>query len=159
MDGTTRIDIESTDPADDANAPIDHGQVGKASIARSDKVWQITVGSEIELCVKELIRRRRERSDFFPARLFGDPAWDILLALTLAYCRQRRMTVTNLCNSVEAPMTTSLRWIQLMTDAGHLIRRNDVNDRRRRFIELSPSALERMIEYCSRQSTPHALAA
>ena len=159
MDSSSRIGFETPNSVDGFTSPLDHAPLGEAPASRAERVRQISIGSAIEHGVKDLIRRRRQRAEFFPAGLFADPAWDILLALALADCQQRRMTVTNLCNSVDAPMTTALRWIQLMTDDGHLIRRNDVHDRRRKFIELSPLALDKMIQYCSRDITPRALAA
>lgn len=106
-------------------------------------------GHVTEERVRAIIARRRQRYDFFPQRLFADPAWDILLALTVAACRQHRVPVSKLCRRVDVPMTTALRWVKMLTDEGLLVRRDDSTDKRRKYLELSPGALSMMIAYCS----------
>lgn len=114
---------------------------------------------ELEWAAMSMIADRRRRYGYFDKRLFADPAWDILLAMTVAECRQQRVTISQLCDRIDAPMTTALRWIASMTEDGLLIRRDDLTDKRRKFIELAPDALSGMIQYCSARGTPSALAA
>lgn len=97
--------------------------------------------------VKEVIRARRSRAEFFDSALFADPAWDILLTLYHAELAQLRVPVTSLCASAEVPSTTALRWISTMTDAQLLTRRPDPMDGRRVFVELTPQASEAMNRY------------
>lgn len=113
----------------------------------------------IELIVKELISERRRRSAFFPSDLFADPAWDLLLVLTLAQTRQHRLSVSKLCSRVDVPATTALRWITKLTQQGLLTRRDDVTDGRRRFIELSADTYATMVAYCSMSGAAVPLAA
>lgn len=103
----------------------------------------------VEARVRGIIRERRERSAFFANRLFADPAWEILLALTLAHARQHRLDITKLCQRVDVAPTTALRWINAMADEGLLIRLDDTNDLRRKYVELSPESWEKMGEYVS----------
>lgn len=103
----------------------------------------------VELIVKRLISERRQRGTFFPGELFADPAWELLLALTLAQAQGRRTSITTLCNQVEIPASTALRWIAKLTDQGLFIRRDDETDKRRKFIELSPHAYATMVAYCT----------
>ena len=117
------------------------------------------VGAELEKAASAMLADRRERYGLFGQHLFADPAWDILLVLTIAECRQRRVTVSQLCERVDVPMTTALRWIANMTDEGLLVRRDDMTDKRRKFIELSPDALRKMIQYCSATAKPRVCAA
>jgi DNA-binding MarR family transcriptional regulator len=72
-----------------------------------------------------------------------------LLVLALAETRYHRLTVSKLCARVDAPATTALRWIKLMTEAGLLVRSDDATDKRRKYIRLSADAYARMAEYCS----------
>ena len=109
----------------------------------------------VEANVINIINERRERAAFFPQRLFADPAWEILLALTLAHARQHRLDVTKLCQRVDVPATTVLRWISTMLDEGILLRLNDKTDRRRKYIELSPASWEKMSQYISGICQPH----
>jgi DNA-binding MarR family transcriptional regulator len=114
---------------------------------------------ELVCVATAMIAHRRRRYDHFDKRLFADPAWDILLAMTVAECSQQRVTISQLCDRIDAPMTTALRWVASMTDDGLLIRQDDFTDKRRKFIKLSSEALSEMIRYCSARDTPRALAA
>jgi DNA-binding MarR family transcriptional regulator len=105
--------------------------------------------ARMEQRLLQLISERRRRSAHFAPDLFSDPAWDILLVLALAATRQQRVTVTSVCQSIEAPMTTALRWIGALAERGHLFRRDDITDKRRKFVELSPHALAAMTAYCT----------
>lgn len=113
----------------------------------------------VEHVVKTLISERRRRITFFPGELFADPAWDILLVLTLAEARYHRLSVSKVCDRVDVPTTTTLRWINILMEAGLLVRRDDVNDKRRKFIELTPHAYVTMAAYCSTTALQLPLAA
>jgi hypothetical protein len=94
-----------------------------------------------------LIAERDKRAQFFAEELFADPAWDILLDLTLAALQQRRVTVSNLCIGAHVPQTTALRWIKMMADQGLLERQDDRLDARRKFVALAPATLKKMLTY------------
>lgn len=94
-----------------------------------------------------LLQSRRRRVQFFPEALFADPAWDILLELSLAELQQRRVSISSLCFSAAVPQTTALRWIKSMTSDGLLVRRDDPLDARRTFVELAPSTSQKMLGY------------
>lgn len=104
--------------------------------------------------VRNLIRQRRARDRFFPADLFADPAWDILLDLMAARIERRRVAVSSLCIASAVPPTTALRTIAAMTARGLLVRRADDSDRRRVFVELSDSAAEAMMRYFAAAAAP-----
>lgn len=100
-----------------------------------------------EAYVRALLKSRRSRSNLFPADLFADPAWDILLELYAAELGQRRMAVTSLCRRSGVPSTTALRWINTLEKNGLLIRSNDPLDARRVFVRLSAKAADAMTAY------------
>lgn len=97
--------------------------------------------------VRNLIRLRRLRDQFFPRDLFADPAWDMLLDLMAARLDQSRVAVSSLCIAAAVPATTALRWIRTLTEHGLFVRRADPEDGRRIFIELSDSAGEALAAY------------
>ena len=97
--------------------------------------------------VRAMIRARRLRELYFPADLFADPAWDMLLDLMAARLERRQVAVSSLCIAAAVPPTTALRWIKLLTDQAILIRIADPSDGRRVFIELADSAAEGMMNY------------
>jgi DNA-binding MarR family transcriptional regulator len=94
--------------------------------------------------VRNLIKLRRLRDQHFDASLFADPGWDILLDLYAAKLEGKAVSVSSLCIAAAVPPTTGLRWITTMTEHGALVRRQDPNDARRVFIELSAESEDRM---------------
>lgn len=97
--------------------------------------------------VRQILRQRRLRVEFFGSSLFADPAWDILLDLTAARTEGIRVSITSLCIAANVPATTALRWIQQMTQSGLLERTNDSEDRRRAFVSLSDKGANLVAEY------------
>lgn len=97
--------------------------------------------------IREIIRLRRHRERFFDSELFADPAWDILLDLKAAQLEKQNVSVSSLCIAASVPSTTALRWITVMTESGMLVRRQDPDDARRVFIELSSRASAQLDDY------------
>ena len=54
---------------------------------------------------KQLLAQRVARFDHFPAELFHEPAWDMLLALFVAQEERRVMNVKTLVGSAATPST------------------------------------------------------
>lgn len=97
--------------------------------------------------LREIIKKRRLRDRYFPAELFADPAWDILLDLKAATQEGQNVSVSSLCIAAAVPPTTALRWITAMTENGMLIRRQDPEDARRVFIDLSDETNASLDDY------------
>lgn len=99
--------------------------------------------------IRQAIRSRRLRSQFFDEGLFEDPAWDMLLDLFAADLERAQVSVSSLCIAAAVAPTTALRWIAKMTEAGLFLRHPDPFDRRRAFMALSEKSLEGMRQYCA----------
>ncbi len=110
-------------------------------------VQSLRTAKDSALLLRAIIRKRRARAQFFPADLFADPAWDILLDLAAARLENSPVSVSSLCIAASVPTTTGLRWIKGMTNAGILEREADPGDGRRSFIRLSDKAAEAMENY------------
>lgn len=100
--------------------------------------------------VRRLARLRRDRDRHFPADLFGDPAWDMLLDLVAARMERVDVAVSSLCVAAAVPTTTALRWVRTLSQAGIFVRRTDPGDARRVFITLSDQAHDAMIAWLRR---------
>ena len=100
-----------------------------------------------ERYIRDMLKLRRRRDSFFNSELFADPAWDILLELYAADLGQVRITITSLCIAAAVPPTTALRWIKQLENEGIILRRDDPVDGRRKFVMLSPKALDAMNAY------------
>lgn len=97
--------------------------------------------------LQNLIATRGLRGRYFPAEMFADPAWDILLDLTRAKLEGQQVSVSSVCIAASVPMSTALRWVRQMTDAGLLRRWTDPKDRRRDLIALTEATAAHMEEY------------
>lgn len=87
-----------------------------------------------------IISTREERARRFPASLFSDPAWDILLHLLRAELHQVRISFTRLAEQANVAPTTAHRWIAILVNKGIVIRHDDHFDARRTYVELHPNA-------------------
>lgn len=102
---------------------------------------------EIAATLRCLINSRSLRNRFFPADIFADPAWDILLDLTRAHLESQDVSVSSVCIAASVPMSTALRWVRQMTEAGLLQRWTDPRDRRRDLIALTEKTRVSMMEF------------
>ncbi|MCC7393677.1 MAG: winged helix DNA-binding protein [Sphingomonadaceae bacterium] len=100
--------------------------------------------------IRQIIRERRLRDEYFVGELFADPAWDMLLDLYAARLEHMRVSVSSLCIAAAVPATTALRWIRTMTEAGILERTEDPHDGRRIHVALSAHSAAAMHQYFAR---------
>ena len=94
-----------------------------------------------------LCETRRERSKFLPAKLLGEPGWDILLHLYAAHLDGKRVSITRLTRYSGIAATTVLRWLKILGDEGLLQRSEDPFDMRRVFVSLTRSGEEALGRY------------
>ncbi|NLR72921.1 MarR family transcriptional regulator [Novosphingobium sp. ERN07] len=99
--------------------------------------WQSGAGDPTLSFARRIYDFRRKRERYFPADLFAEPAWDILLDLYIFRLEGRRATVKSVCIASGVPQTTALRWINLLIEKELLDRTQDEHDSRVRCISLS----------------------
>jgi hypothetical protein len=87
--------------------------------------------------IRTMLRARRLRAHYFPAELFADPVWDMLLDLLAAQLEGKKVAVSSLCIAAAVPATTALRWIGVLTESGLAVRVADPEDGRRVHIVLA----------------------
>jgi DNA-binding MarR family transcriptional regulator len=118
------------------------------SPAASNVVWPFGQFGSPRPISAEIVRRvfelRRTRQQSFPAKLFADPAWDMLLQLYAAHLESQRMSITRLTRTCAIPATTVLRRLATLTEAGLVTRTEDPFDSRRVYVALSFSGAEAM---------------
>lgn len=118
-----------------------------AAMPRSFVPEERTIERQRAKAVRRMLRQRRMREQYFPADLFADPAWDMLLDLYAARLERQPVSVSSLCIAAAVPATTALRWIKTMTDAGLFLRKDDPDDGRRIFIALAEGAYDALGRY------------
>ncbi len=75
-----------------------------------------------------------------------DATWSMLTELLRARLARRRLSVTSLCLASKSPVTTALRRIDRLLEAGLICCTQDPKDRRRKYIELTASGTARLQE-------------
>lgn len=98
--------------------------------------------------VKTLMRTRRMRASYFEEDLFFDPTWSMLLDLYHSKLNGERLSVTAVCFGSGVASTTALRYIAVLEERGYVERVADPKDKRRVFLDLTPSAIKRLRGYC-----------
>lgn len=128
---------------DDSASPI------RGIVGREDAV---EIPHDLIRLAQRLQATREARATFFAPYMFGEPAWDVLLALYIAHGRGYPMKVTDLCFEAAAAPTTVIRWIDYLVENGHATKRGDKFDGRVTYVELTPrTAL--LLNQCLRRMT------
>lgn len=85
-------------------------------------------------------------------RRSAEIAWNILLDLLMSEADGRPTSVTALAIGAEAPLSTILRYIDLLCDAGYVVRMVDRTDRRRSHVSLTSRGREVVGELLAERS-------
>jgi DNA-binding MarR family transcriptional regulator len=95
---------------------------------------------------------RRRRIAVFGQSMFGEAAWDMLLALYILDTSGQRPTVGSLIEFAGTPATTAKRWLDYLM-AHDLVRREPhPTDRRTAFVSLTSKAREKLDLYYAETS-------
>ena len=93
---------------------------------------------------------RRRRDQLFPAGLFGEPAWDLLLALLIAREKKQPMILSEAYRASRVADTTGRRLLDALEAEGLICRRRAPDSKKARLIELTEDAVERLTDYLTR---------
>lgn len=94
------------------------------------------------------MHRRLLRQQLIGApELFGDPGWEMLVDLFIHECEGKDLSISSLCVTPSIPMSSALRLVQKLCDAGILRRVPDPLDGRRSIIKLEPATAHRLRAY------------
>ena len=89
---------------------------------------------------------RRRRSEFLPAQLLAEPAWDMLLALYLARSDGNEAYSYSIFREANVAPATGARFLDKLEDACLIDRGVSTADRRQKPIRLTETAYQRMTE-------------
>ena len=137
-------------PADDKNvgrAPAGHflrDSVGQTEV-RTEAARQLALAR-----AQRAVRRRMLRRQLVGrSELFGEPAWEMLLILFIHDCEGRRISASALGYASGLPRSSAMRLVQRLCDEGLAIKRDDLTDRRRHFVELAQDLSWKLFAYFS----------
>lgn len=105
--------------------------------------------SSAELCrlACRIYDARREREKMLGQKLFGEPGWDMLLALYCLPTRGERLGVTALAQASGCSPTSGLRWQQALIEDGLMERFPDEADKRREWVRLTKTGRQKLEDY------------
>lgn len=110
-----------------------------------------TIGSSDRSVLVERARQmyvnRARRTRVFNSKMFGEPAWDMLLALYVTDQALAHHTVSGLVSLSGAPHTTAIRWIDLLIQEGLFTRKPSPFDARVFWIGLTEEARQDLDAY------------
>jgi CheY-like chemotaxis protein/DNA-binding MarR family transcriptional regulator len=129
-------------------------QPGEPEAATPPLRAPVTERKRVALGDMRAIRKAREQ--YFPAELFSDPCWEMLLDLYDAQLTEAEVTVTSLGAASGVPLTTAMRRMETLKDYGFIERLTDPGDKRRTVVRLTEaglSAIDKFFEnYWQRRS-------
>ena len=107
-------------------------------------------GASLAAMAERLYLERRRRDDYFPAGLFGEPVWDLMLALFIAREEGRRLNIAEAYDAAGVKPAAGRRLLARMEGSGLVTRSGGQQDLRRRYVSLTPNASDRMSDYLTR---------
>src|SRR5690348_5985300 len=93
------------------------------------------------------LRVRRGRSHHFSPAMFGEPAWDLLLALYVTQVDNPAPAVSSLAKIAGIANTTAFRWIDYLEEKRLIERRRSSDDGRALTVALSQEGRARLEDY------------
>lgn len=93
---------------------------------------------------RRLYRLRRQRDQEFGPRLFGEPAWDLLLDLYIAASDPRLVSVVSSSIAASVSAQDTARWLTLLEEHGLVERLSPDTEMSRAIVTLTQSAFDRM---------------
>lgn len=120
------------------------------AVALRTQAPRLPTDGELRRLAKRIYNARRTRDKVLDRKLFGEPAWDMLLALSYMPAQGKFLSVSGLSHVSGVPETTALRWQVVLTREGLIERGPDETDQRRQFVRLTATGRRLMREYLTR---------
>lgn len=128
-------------------APLHQTALKTSRLAQACSQSSDTTNQGLAAVASRLLREYDDRQLLFPAGLFADPAWNILLDLYVHQAKNRMVSVTSACIASRVPPTTGLRWIGRLEECGLIDRFADPKDARKVCLRLTRTATEALTTY------------
>jgi DNA-binding MarR family transcriptional regulator len=105
---------------------------------------------EMRRLAREIYEARRVRAKVFGQQIFGEPAWDMLLALYFMPSQGEILSVSGLSHAACIPESTGLRWQATLTKEDMIERGPPGIDKRKQFMRLTHKGRALMDTYLTR---------
>jgi DNA-binding MarR family transcriptional regulator len=104
-------------------------------------------GVALRAVAERLYSERRRRDAQFPPDLFGEPAWDLLLALFMAQEDGRELDLTEAYAAAKIDPREGPALVNKLADAGLVLRSRTQRDKRCTSVVLTDHGADRMSDY------------
>ena len=84
----------------------------------AEHIQRLMPKTDAESLVQQILCARQFRSSIFGKGLFGDPAWDIVLALYLGQLRNQTVPITRLAEAASVSVQAVDRWLAVLEGQG-----------------------------------------
>lgn len=101
----------------------------------------------LETAERALTERRRRTDHFGNEKIFGEPAWDILLDLFIHQVRNEEVTVKRATVGSGASSETALRWLRVLDQEGLVCFEADPVEADTCLLHLTPEGYESITRY------------
>jgi FixJ family two-component response regulator/DNA-binding MarR family transcriptional regulator len=102
---------------------------------------------ELRAFIKLLFKYHHNKAKFFDPATLAGPSWEILLDLAEASLRGEPVPASSASAATLVPLSTALRHVNNLVEAGLVRRWVDPSDKRRTLLELEPEAKAAMQSY------------
>lgn len=159
QDNVDTSEIEDTQPVEpteddllqlDLRFGLDEVASAEVELLRSMPRRRPTKRELLRIALKLYDYRRLRDRMFDEKKLFGEPAWDMLLALYALPSRGMALGVISLGHAANIPPTTGLRWQKVLESLGWIERGPSVGDSRQQLVRLTSLGRARMTKYLIR---------
>ena len=93
-----------------------------------DDVIPTKVNPKYDNFVVKLYDLLHTRNVFFGDKIFGDPAWSILLKLFIAQGAGEPVRTAEICAAADIPPSAASRWIKILVQNGHVTQQGLAED-------------------------------
>ncbi len=102
--------------------------------------------AELVVRAENLLKWSRLKAQFLNlgTGLFSDSCWDMCLDIYICDLKEEQITVSSVAHSSGIPMTTAMRYINVMSEEGLLEKTPNPSDNRMVFVSTSSSCKERI---------------
>lgn len=106
---------------------------------------ELTHSDLIERAQKYLLWGRRKSATLDNGNgLFADSCWNMCLDIYICGLKEERVTVSSIAHSSGIPMTTAMRYINVMVEQGLIQKTQNPDDNRMTFVSVSPDCMDRI---------------